>query len=412
MNISTTALDNSSLPYTHLGRMQSTPPNGSHSPSFGDLNEPNHVLPKPSSGLEKAAEPPSKPLVEPLKRKVGYENSVVGIENASVKSPSLLDNRADMAITVDSEKPHVKKKRARKKWKKPKDKPNRPLSAYNLFFREERAKMLGSDTPTVDSEKKRLHRKTHGKVGFTEMARSIGAKWKELSEEEKKGFNEQAAEAKKRYAVDLAEWNEQQKRKASETKHTEKKAAVSAQDGAANLLRMRMIAEGDNRSNLSISQQRPSQDLATIEYLRNAERAILSRSNLNPALFQYPNAAEASASAILQQFQNMQRQQQSQVLDASVALSLYPSALDFSYASEVERLQQLRLQSAINLSGGQTLPIGSSREIEMLRRLRLQSAMQQPASQFGSATVDLDKIPLSQYPGNMAAAMRRFRYNM
>ena len=108
----------------------------------------------------------------------------------------------------------------------------------------------------------------------------------------------------------------------------------------------------------------------------------------------------------------MQRQQQSQVLDASVALSLYPSALDFSYAAEVERLQQLRLQSAINLSGGQTLPIGSSREIEMLRRLRLQSAMQQPASQFGSATVDLDKIPLSQYPGNMAAAMRRFRYNM
>jgi hypothetical protein len=112
------------------------------------------------------------------------------------------------------EKPPVKKRRPRKKWKKPKDKPNRPLSAYNLFFQQERAAMVGdrsnnkntsgdgnnsvdetlSDQSNSNSSnnnndiKRRVHRKTHGKIGFAEMARSIGARWKTLPSSDKQVF--------------------------------------------------------------------------------------------------------------------------------------------------------------------------------------------------------------------------------
>ena len=76
---------------------------------------------------------------------------------------------AASASTGGDEKPASttpKKRRIRKKWKKPKDKPTRPLSAYNLFFRKERAEMLGDAAPpTLEKGQKRVHRKTHGKIG-------------------------------------------------------------------------------------------------------------------------------------------------------------------------------------------------------------------------------------------------------
>ena len=97
-----------------------------------------------------------------------------------------------------------------KKWKKPKDKPTRPLSAYNLFFRSERSIMLGVDAPNqeLESLKKRVHCKTHGKIGFAEMARVIGARWKSLDSKQRKVFELQALKEKKRYKMELASWKE------------------------------------------------------------------------------------------------------------------------------------------------------------------------------------------------------------
>merc|ERR1712238_349976 len=58
-----------------------------------------------------------------------------------------------------------------------------------------------------------VHRKTHGKIGFAEMARIIGGRWKALGEEEKEEFVEVAAVEKERYAKELAAWREEQKKK-------------------------------------------------------------------------------------------------------------------------------------------------------------------------------------------------------
>lgn len=116
-------------------------------------------------------------------------------------------------IVDEPEKIRKKRKKRKKKWTKPEGKPKRPLSAYNIFFAQERILMLGEDVPTAEQEalKKKVHCKTHGKISFAVMARTIGAKWKTLGANDKKVYEDKAREEKARYLRELAAWKETQK---------------------------------------------------------------------------------------------------------------------------------------------------------------------------------------------------------
>jgi len=94
-----------------------------------------------------------------------------------------------------------KKKRQRKRWKKPKDKPKRPLSAYNLFFAQERIAIKRSleESSDVSTPKPPI-------LTFTGMAKHVGAKWKALDSALRKPFEEGARLAKLQYASDVAAW--------------------------------------------------------------------------------------------------------------------------------------------------------------------------------------------------------------
>lgn len=156
-----------------------------------------------------------------------------------------------------------KKKTVRKKHK---DKPKRPLSAYNLFFKDERANILqaipakgdegeeeedkkeeGEEQDDDDRKKGRKRKKApHGKIGFESLAKTIGERWQKLEPERLEHYKELAAEDMKRYKeqmeVFLTKLENEKKKKVDpgqggaaaeeeDDEHTAKKAKTKEEPG-------------------------------------------------------------------------------------------------------------------------------------------------------------------------------------
>jgi len=94
--------------------------------------------------------------------------------------------------------------------------PKRPLSAYNIFFKREREKLLKSmkEPPPVNNSNSKTTRTRknrqakHGKISFSDLAKTIGSKWKKLSQEEKNEYEIMAAFNLQKYREDLREFTE------------------------------------------------------------------------------------------------------------------------------------------------------------------------------------------------------------
>jgi hypothetical protein len=119
----------------------------------------------------------------------------------------------------------------------PGEKPKRPLSAYNFYFQLERERIIACDEADRDltviytvedvsrltlmqqakakenkPKEKRSHRKTHGKISFGDLARTIANKWKRLDKDGREIFEGSAMVEKERYRKELGEWNKQMKK--------------------------------------------------------------------------------------------------------------------------------------------------------------------------------------------------------
>lgn len=92
----------------------------------------------------------------------------------------------------------------KKQEKKTRDtgKPKRPLSAYNLFFRSEREKILLSVPERAEGKPRR----SHGKIGFGPLARMIAERWNSIDLQERTLHDARAAQEKIRYFRELEEW--------------------------------------------------------------------------------------------------------------------------------------------------------------------------------------------------------------
>jgi len=82
--------------------------------------------------------------------------------------------------------------------------PERPLNAYNIFFQQERLRILES-LPDQSPNQKRPS-KSHGKCDFATMARTVASRWKNLSESQRSHYHQLADQAKQKYYRDMNAW--------------------------------------------------------------------------------------------------------------------------------------------------------------------------------------------------------------
>jgi len=123
------------------------------------------------------------------------EDDEEGASSPSTVPPAAAKGRAAAAASSST----TRKKKATRV-KKPKDMPRRPLSAYNLFFREERERMLNEHRQTAQAARGDTNEPLpEPKIGFENMAKTIGKRWKALSEEEMARYKDLAKEDMKRY---------------------------------------------------------------------------------------------------------------------------------------------------------------------------------------------------------------------
>jgi len=126
---------------------------------------------------------------------------------------------------------HITKPASSKRKRKEKDAPRRPLSAYNLFFKDRRADLLKKGLQETkhkadDTEKpsaqvtisskgvvtklsasaprvRKGRNPPHHIMSFKEMAQKVSEQWKNVSDEEKQQYQIQAKEEKERYQDEL-----------------------------------------------------------------------------------------------------------------------------------------------------------------------------------------------------------------
>jgi hypothetical protein len=87
------------------------------------------------------------------------------------------------------------------------EKPKRPLTAYNIFFKDERKNLL-QELPVREKGKPKDSR---GKIGFAALARAVAKRWKDIDSTKKTHYGRLADKEKIRYSTEMGKWKKWKK---------------------------------------------------------------------------------------------------------------------------------------------------------------------------------------------------------
>jgi hypothetical protein len=305
-------------------------------------------------------------ILEEAETIINQDDMPFHVEERPLKYPSRSSTICSLPSLSDI-KPfaHKVNKSAKKHgWKKPKDKPKRPLSAYNLFFQHERKKIITA-LPEVESAKndgltqdqrRRMHRTTHGKIGFGDLARNIAQNWKTIDNSTKSIFSGWADAEKARYKNELDAWQKAQTDNGERTKTENKKKTILSVSKS----RSKSLAQSLKNPEETAAQPEPLTPLLASNYCTERAQLVQCMVN-NQALlqFQQQNKHDVNVYEGLSQFQQDKMNyasvyeasaqfQQQKMNDANVYDVLMAKCSDHRLHRQRENLEQHRRLSQPN----------------------------------------------------------------
>lgn len=145
-------------------------------------------------------------------------------------------------------------------------KPKRLLTAYNFFFQAERGRLLDS----LPSKNESKSRRSHGKIGFADLARTISKRWKSLDKDGRGVYDELADQDKIRYEREMKAWNVFQKRK----QHTSRMNDKSPGSVATCVSASTTATDGQDFSVIdSFMQSRSQAYQASLQFMESSPRS-------------------------------------------------------------------------------------------------------------------------------------------
>lgn len=148
-------------------------------------------------------------------------------------------------------------------------KPKRPLSAYNLFFQHERRVILeGITSDPQASHPGSKPRRSHGKIGFAALARTIAAKWKTIDEATLAHYEQLVMQQKKVYNEKMRRFKAQ---RAPIIEHIKPTTSDHCSLQLPSSLRQMIVCNMNTGTNSIFQSPQPVEQIARNESMRSSD---------------------------------------------------------------------------------------------------------------------------------------------